>query len=527
MPLPASNTPWPPKEWNPVFADMRRWEAWWIGDTTGLWDVHHQAQQQQRPSRRGLAGFVERFFWGRQTTNGVNRPSRGDLHIPIASDLCATSADLLYGTPPKIATPTSATNDQIERYRDEGLFEQLLSGAETGSALGGRYQRVTWDPQILDRPFLSTVDSDSALPEFRWGRMVAVTFWTILERTGNVVWRHLERHELDPQGNGWTFHGLYEGTDDNLGMLRPLTEHQSTAPLAQVVVEDHVAQGITPGLNVVYVPNVTPQRRWRHTTNAKDLGRSDLDGIEGLMDALDETYSSWMRDLRLGKARVFADRSMLEDRAPGGGERTFDLDQEIFVPLDGLSGSMANQLPIQAEQFAIRVQEHADTAADLVRRIIRGARYSAATFGDDVQDTDVTATEVKARQAATGSTRDRKIRLEKPALQALIVKMLRTDQAIFNTPGLNPTDLAVDFPPLVQQTTEGNAQTVATLKSAGALSLQVAVEMAHPDWDQTQVEEEVDRIQSEQPITSPDQWRPNPTELTDDEDEDPGDAGSE
>ncbi|MDN6429553.1 MAG: hypothetical protein L0J79_07020, partial [Propionibacterium sp.] len=340
-----------------------------------------------------------------------------------------------------------------------------MSGAETGAALGGRYQRVTWDPQILDRPFLSTVDSDSALPEFRWGRMVAVTFWTILERTGNVVWRHLERHELDPQGNGWTFHGLYEGTDDTLGMLRPLTEHQSTAPLAQVVVEDHVAQGITPGLNVVYIPNITPQRRWRHTTNAKDLGRSDLDGVEGLMDALDETYSSWMRDLRLGKARVFADRSMLENRGPGGDERTFDLDQEIYAPLDGLSGSMNNALPIQAQQFAIRVQEHADTAADLVRRIIRGSRYSAATFGDDVQDTDVTATEVKARQAATGSTRNRKIRLEKPALQALIVKMLRTDQAIFATPGLAWEDLAVDFPPLVQQTTEGNAQTVSTLKS--------------------------------------------------------------
>lgn len=524
MPLPASNTPWPPKAWKPVFTDMRRWEAWWVGDPALLWEVHHEATM--RHTRRGVAGFMEKLFWSRTNANNQTGPSRADLHIPMATDLCATSADLLYGTPPKIETASQATNDRIERYRDDGLFEQLLAGAETGAALGGRYQRVTWDPALLDRPFLSTVDADSALPEFRWGRLWAVTFWTILERDSGVVWRHLERHETDPDGNGWTFHGLYEGTEDNLGRQRELTAHPGTEPLARVVVEDHVAEGITPGLNVAYIPNVTPQRRWRRDPNGKNLGRSDLDSVEGLMDALDETYSSWMRDLRLGKARVFADRSMLETPvAPGIRAAAFDLDQEVFTPLDGM-GSMKDGLPIQPQQFAIRVQEHSDTASDLVRRIIRGARYSAATFGDDVQDTAVTATEVKARQSATNTTRNRKIRLEKPALQALIVKMLATDQAIFNTPGLDPTDLAVDFPPLVQQTTEGNAQTVATLKEAGVMSLQVAVEMAHPDWDATQVDEEVARIQKEAPLTSPDQWRPNPAELTDDGEGD-DDAGAE
>lgn len=517
MPLPASNTPWPPREWKPILNDMRRWEAWWVGDTSMLASVYQRDQHRHpadRPQRRGLVGFVERFFWGRINTNPNGQPSRSDLHIPMASDLCATSADLLYGAPPTILTASSQTNDQLERYRDDGLFEQLLSGAELGAALGGRYQRVTWDPAISDRPFLSTVDADSALPEFRWGHLVAVTFWTVLQRDGAVVWRHVERHELDTAGNGIVFHGLYEGTEDNLGRQRELTLHPATASLANVVVEDHVAQGITRGLAVAYIPNITPQRRWRHHPNAKDLGRSDLDGVEGLMDALDETYSSWMRDLRLGKARVFADRSMLENRSPNSSEQVFDLDTEIFTPIDGLGGSMQSQLPIQPQQFQIRVNEHETTAQDLVHRIINGARYSAAIFGDDAQDAQVTATEIKARQAKTSSTRDRKIRVEKPALQQLIVKMLLTDQAVFNTPGLNPTDLAVNFPPLVQQTTDGNAQTVATLKQAGLMSNQVGVQMAHPDWDQTQVDEEVARIQAEQPLSSPDQWTPTPGEVT-------------
>ena len=215
-----------------------------------------------------------------------------------------------------------------------------------------------------------------------------------------------------------------------------------------------------------------------------------------------------MRDIRLGKARIFADRNMLES-APtrSGNTPTFNLDQEVFTPLDGLAGSMANAVPITPQQFTIRWQEHQATALDLTRRIIRAARYSNTTFGDD-GDAEITATEVKARQNATNTTRERKIRLEKPALQSLIVKMLRVDQAVFHTPALNFDDLTVKFPKLIEDTTEGNAQTVSTLRGAQVMSLETAVRMAHPDWDTSAVNAEVQALKSEHPLPSPDEWRP-------------------
>ena len=37
----------------------------------------------------------------------------------------------------------------------------------------------------VDRPFLSTVNADKAIPTFRWGRLVAVTFWTVVARNGS------------------------------------------------------------------------------------------------------------------------------------------------------------------------------------------------------------------------------------------------------------------------------------------------------------------------------------------------------
>lgn len=510
MPLPASNTPWPPREWQPITQKTSEWAAWWSGDTQALWNTYHA--ETPAPHRRGLIGFVQRFFWGRTTNAAANRPSRGDLHIPVAADLCASSADFLYATPPTITTPNETTNQQIERYKDDGLLEALLTGAETGAALGGRYHRVTWDPTVADCPFLTTVDADHAIPEFRWGRLTAVTFWTVIEQTGNTTWRHLERHELTPDGLGLTYHGVYEGTPDNLGIMRSLAEHPTTTPLANMVGPDgYVTTGITGGLPVAYIPNVTPQIRWRTHPTARNLGRSDLDGIEPLMDALDETYSAWMRDIRLAKARIFVDRDMLTQSRPdkdGNTHTTFDLDQEIFAPLDGIAGSMADQVPIHPQQFNIRYAEHQATANELMAQIIHGARYSQASFAD-TGDSDITATEVRARQAKTATTRGRKIRLEKPAVQALIIKMLTVDQAVFATPGLDPTDLTVNFPPFVQDTTENNAQTVQTLRAAQLLSVETGVQMAHPDWDKTQVDEEVARIQAAQPLTDPAQWRPN------------------
>lgn len=515
MALPANNTQWPPTAWATPLADMRRWEAWWTGDPQKLAKAYANNTEtgfEDVIGTRANGKLVRRWFHGRKTNTNAPASSRHDLHVPIASDLCATSADLLYSQPPTIQTGHETTDQRISEYLTNSLADTLLEGAETGAALGGRYMRVTWDPTISDMPFLTTVDADHAIPVFRWGHLVAVTFWTTLETDSTTVWRHFEHHELDANGNGIVSHALYSGTATSVGVTRPLTEHPATVGLANSV-DDHqqATEGITPGLLVAYIPNITPQRRWRHIPQARMLGRSDLDGQEPLMDALDEVYTSWMRDIRLGKARILADANMLEQTSDG--QTVFNLDREVFTPLEGLAGTMRDTVPVQAQQFAIRVAEHQQTAVDLIHRIIRGARYSTSTFGD-VQDSDITATEVKAREKTTMTTRDRKIRIETTALQQLVSKMLTIDQTVFNTPGLQPDGVKVTFPDMEDASPSDLANTAATMRSAQLLSLQTGVEMIHPDWDTTQVADEVQRLLDAQPLASPDQWQPG--KVTDD-----------
>lgn len=511
MPLPANGTPWPPKVLAPITPRLAEWAAWFDGSPEALRGVYGAVTaatpvDRVAQHRGGVVGALARFWWGRPVNPGM--AARVDqLHVPIAADLCQASADLLYAEPPTITVDDETTQKRIAEHLDD-LHSVLASGAEVGAALGGRYHRVTWDRNVVrDRPFVTTIDADAAWPEFQWDRLVAVTFWHVVERTNTTVVRHLERHELDDAGNGLVFHGLYVGGADDLGVLHPLTEHRATAGLATVVdAFGAVVEGRTPGLLVEYVPNQRPQRRrdWRGHAVGRSLGRSDLDGLEGLMDALDETYSSLMRDIRLAKGRIMVAESMLDGGKPGQGA-SFDLDRDVFVGLPGvLPPREGKGLPVEAQQFEIRVDEHLRTCQQLVEDILRSAGYSAQTFGEGPDGAAVTATEVQSRERRSYLTRDRKIRLEKPAVVRLVQKLLSIDAAVFGTAGLKlGQSVQVAFGDSVQDSLLSLAQTAQALETARAASTATKVKMMHPDWDEKAVNAEVALILAEHALADP------------------------
>lgn len=522
MPLPANGTPWPPRQLEKIMPDIATWSAWYEGTPEAL-SRAYGGRTTNGPTEAGNArlggvrGLLRRFWWGRTVDASTERPDQ--LHVPIASDLCRASADLLYAEPPTLTVTdgqdgaASATQERLNTYVDDGFHGTLATGAEVGAALSGRYHRVTWDQTVLDRPFLTTVDADAALPEFRWGRLVAVTFWHVLSADGQTVYRHLERHELDATGHGLILHGLYQGTTADLGMAIPLTDHAATAGLAPLVDETGaLVAGRTPGLCVEYIPNQTPQRRWRRDPIGQYLGRSDLDGVEQLMDALDEAYSSLMRDVRLGKSRIIVPQHMLTNTGPGQGAG-FNLDREVYeglampTPEDGKD-------QITPQQFSIRVDEHLRTCADLTLRIVQTAGYSAQTLGETDTGT-MTATEVHARERRSYLTRDRKIRLERPAVARLAQKMLSIDQAVFNTQGIVVQPVTVTFSDTVQDSMLELAQTVQALETARAASTETKVTLLHPDWGDDEVKAEVALINAQYALTVTDPDAPPPgTEST-------------
>ena len=86
--------------------------------------------------------------------------------------------------------------DRLEELVEEsGIHNLLLEGLEWSSALGGHYLRPVWDKNLTDRPLLSVVRADEAVPEFRFGVLTAVTFHQKLPSDDDQIYRYLERHE--------------------------------------------------------------------------------------------------------------------------------------------------------------------------------------------------------------------------------------------------------------------------------------------------------------------------------------------
>ncbi|MFT4189878.1 MAG: phage portal protein [Aeromicrobium sp.] len=501
MGLPTRDTAWPPPVLAPLLTDISTWAAWYSGQPDELAAAYRTATGGREPVTRpsqhadGVVGRFARWFWGQPTPAGQQRTK---LHVPLAADLATGSADLLFSEPPQITTDTDEQEKRkrLDRILEGAGWESLLpEAAETAAALTGVYLRIVWDNSIADHPLITVVQPDSALPEFAFGQLRAVTFWQVVDRQGQTVTRHLERHEP-----GRILHGLYEGTPDRLGRTVPLAEHPSTAGLS-VDADQAIATGAT-GLTAVYIPNVRPQRRskWRNHPLGTHMGRSDLDGIEPALDALDEVYTSWMRDVRLGKARIIADADALTTRGRGQGA-DLDLDREVFVGINGMSDG-GDGSPITAQQFAIRAADHEATITGLLRRIVPGAGYSPQTFGVDTDGAVATATEITARERKTTTTREKKTRYWTPQLRRLLATLCEVDAHHFGGPG--PMDaLTLDFGPAGEPTPLELATTAQALKGAQAASTETLVRLVHPDWTPDQVAEEAAAILAESSIDVP------------------------
>lgn len=511
--LPADGSDWPPRPYDKVLAACAEGQVWWEGDPSKLAAFYGgQAGDALAKARvRRTWQAAKAAWWGKPRPTGASAPKR--LHVPIAADLCRVSANTLFGSPVTFFDPAedARLTERIDTILNTPeTYSRLLVAAESAAALSGVYGRVVWDDEVDDHTWIDWVDADRAVPTFRWGKLIGVTFWTDLDSDDDrIVYRHLEHY-----GKGVIEHGLYRGTKEKLGVKVDLNARPETEGLAEVVhtgVDDVAAR---------YMPHHRPNPAWRGEPALKPLGRPDLSvDVIHLMDAIDETWSSWMNDLVIGRGRIMVSENLLTQRGPGQGTQ-FDTDRTIFSPVGNPVNNDGMTSLIQAQQFDIRVTEHEQTFSSLLRRVISRAGYSPLTFGlqDEVA---TTATEVDAKERDTNATRSARIRLWS-GLAELATIQLRIDALIFRQSPEPTETITVDWPAMHQESERQRAETVQLWEGARAASAHTKVAMLHPEWDDARVAEEVKLIAGEQslPVSI---IGPDEADFTDPEPLDPGD----
>lgn len=498
MPIPEPNTPWLPAPWDFAYRAYAENDAWYTGDVDALQKLYQRAGTTRsthvrhgQEMRGGVVGAASRFFWGRPVPANENRAR---LHVPAAADLATLASDLVFAEPPEVKLEqnlraSKKAQDRLDLIANgdeaHATFNQM---GELKSALGAVALVTRWDDAVADHAWLEPSAADVIIPTFRSGRMIECTLWSEYVK-GTVYYRHLEHHAV-----GYIEHALFEGKADNLGRRVPLNVIPETAMYAGLVNAESVIPTGIDRLTVVYNPNIVTAA-WRKKGALAHTGRSDFAQLHGLFDWLDETFSSWMRDLRLGAGRILVPEAALDYGGVGMGA-SFDAGREIFAGLNAPGDP--SKIAFDKVQFDIRVEEHEKTAFGIYREILRKAGFSQSAWGDYNSTSQMTAREVEDRDKASERTRDKKILQERVAISRAASVALEMDGLIFPGKGGGRFDQpTVVFPDVSQEDPEKLARTLTLLDTAAAISLEQKVRRASPDWDDDQVSAEVAAIRAE------------------------------
>ncbi len=427
-------------------------------------------------------------FWYR---NGKCR-----IHVPIAADIAATSSDLLFSEEPRFTCFDEETEDDgsdKQRRLDElislnNVHGLLNEAAETCAVLGDVYFKLSSRPDDVDHPILTITQGDCAWPEYVLGVLKCIHFFDILKRDTqkNIVWRIYERYERGKITMA-VFKGSSSdlGTEDGTGMLEQLGfEPEMKTPIADMMA--------------VHIPNIRPNRMDRTSVH----GRSDCDGLRGLMDSLDETYSSWMRDVRLAKARLIVPAEYLRRKASDmfkDNQYTYEFDEDVetLVALD-IDPEHSGSNPITPSQFAIRSAEHAATCAELIRNIVTIAGYAPQTFGIGIDGNAQSGTALHIREKKSFNTQGKKQTYWKSPLEQIMTAMVHLDAALYPGKGSAGADaVKVHFADNMANDISTTSTALELLNRAAAISTELKVQMLHPDWTKKQIAEEVERVKTE------------------------------
>ncbi|WP_427870554.1 hypothetical protein [Leucobacter luti] len=514
--MPTENSAWPPPQWLAAYIAYEENNAWWTGDRTALAGLYGTGGGK-RPGVTGrsssnviralMQSIRERgrtFFWGgKGQTLTDSRPVLRS-HIPAAANLATLSSDLQFAQSPRFLIPGEESDS-----KDEGavLLRDLMDAdrsraqlniyGETKAALGASICIPMWDADLAPgEVWWESFGPDTAIPEFRSGRLAAVTLWSEYQ-DDRQYYRLLSHHGVDG-GAGYVEHALFLGTEDNLGKRVPLQDHPLGEPYADMVDADSRIPTGLHRLDAVYGVNA-PTVEWRRDPFLRYAGRSDFAQLHGLFDDLDRSWSSWMRDLRLGAGRTFMPSQYLTSLGRGKGA-TFDEVAEYVTKLDMPGDLTDGKLPIHHQQHEIRVEQHERTLMAGYREILRKAGYSPSAWGDNAGEGggQITATEIEDRNAASERTRAKKNVHDRQTLGELARLVMEVHSVQYGG-GLKVLDALpiVEFPEMSQEPPRDLAETVGLLDAAGAISLLQKVTRANPDWTSTQVTEEVERIRGE------------------------------
>lgn len=437
---------------------------------------------------------------------------------PLPERIAESWATFLWGEDPQVEPAGGDADSGLL----EGMLEsmelaaELARGTDMAVAEGEVWLRNFVDLRAADYPLLEARSRTDIIPLWQGRRLLAAAVVDELGGGGrgsnqHTVWRHLEVHTV-----GRVENVLYRGTSRQLGQLQPLTAHDETRDL--VDVWDHE------------LPYALLERVPYQLGRDPRLGRSAYARIKDQLLDLNEASTVGAENMRLtAKRRVVVPASAIRPRptdgpgsqdlvdrgdgvmVPARNSAQFDAGEDVLVadPLD-------RELGRDSQPF--RVLEYSFDAEALIRYQESVANTAVTRIGmtpewlglpsEQGWGMAATGTALRLRLTPTSAAGGLIARPWDKAVPRRLHAAILLDQLGGNRGGFGRSWSKAE-PPAVERGAAIPRDDVeddrrhADNVTAGIESVEQSIRERHPDWDEEQVDDELDRIREDRRSSAP------------------------
>ena len=393
--------------------------------------------------------------------------------VPFAREMARLSSSLLFSEPAKV-TLEQAQESLDELLAVNGAESFFQESAETVAVEGRGGLRILTDPNIDPRnPLITYVNEDRIIWDIHHGRFVrgGIVVIEATSENGRDTYRMLEAHEP-----GGITRRVYRGQQNVLG--NRITTSSDTLPPEIRGFKEEEETGLD-------VPTLI---EWPNVPGA----RSDLFGIEILLERIDEAESLLVEKAWKSRPWIFATRGLADENG------NVDISNLIFLSQSEAAQYLEEKqpgAPVVHVQPEMQTTEHINYLNHLREEALTKAGYSLASYGLGDTGTAESGTAIRLKQARTLNNRSSKERMTREAMTTAIAVAMAVKHRSRDIEAFKPE---IEFGDGMPEDELQTSQVLTTLKAANLISDEQAQRQLHPDWDEKAIMEEVARIRQGQ-----------------------------
>lgn len=368
------------------------------------------------------------------------------------------------------------------------LPSELRASETICSSEGEVWWRIYTDQGQSDYPIIEWNSRSAVRPLFRGRKFIAGAFVDEIHREEiNDQWRVYRMVQI--QATGIVRNLLYQGTVRQLGTSVPLTDRPETSFLEEEWQHNF-------GIMAGRVPNKLGRDR--------RLGVSDYRSVVDLLFSLNEGTTIGHENMRLtAKKRVAVPREAVTQ------DGTFDASEDVLIvdtPLDDQLGSMKSTGKFAVLEYSYDsealIAQKLDTVATILNRVGIVAEMGAggSSRGGGGGAAALSGVALRMRLIPTTLAANGKARFWDDQLPKILMIAQMLDAAPVEDGGFGRPWQEAAEPPSVERSqplpTDETEETNRHVSAVGGEieSRRTAIADLHPDWDDEQVQEELDQI---------------------------------